>query len=66
MSCRLTSRDEFDRITPVSPPTVNRKTNPNDHSMGGATLLRLPAIVASHLNTFTPVGTAMIIVAAVK
>jgi len=30
------SREEFARITPVSPPTVNRKTNPMAHSMGAS------------------------------
>jgi hypothetical protein len=28
------SIDEFAKITPVSPPIVNRNTNPNDHSIG--------------------------------
>jgi len=60
------SIDEFDRTTPVSPPTVNRNTNPSDHSIGVSNETCLPFNVASHLNTFTPVGIAIIMVAAVK
>jgi len=60
------SRDEFDRHTPVSPPIVNRKINPRTHSIGVVNLILDPWIVASHLNTLIPVGTAIIIVAAVK
>jgi hypothetical protein len=29
------SIDEFAKITPVSPPTVKRKINPNDHEILG-------------------------------
>ncbi len=58
--------DELDKTTPVSPPTVNRKTNPKDQSIGVSKDMWAPISVASHLNTFTPVGMAMIIVAAVK
>lgn len=39
---------------------------PNAHSIGVSALIGAPAIVASHLNTLIPVGTAIIIVAAVK
>jgi hypothetical protein len=60
------SIDELDKTTPVSPPTVNRNTNPKDHSMGVSNETWLPFRVASHLNTLTPVGIAMIMVAAVK
>lgn len=51
---------------PVSPPTVNRKIKPRAHSMAGDHLILPPWRVASQLNTFTPVGIAMIIVADVK
>jgi len=51
---------------PVNPPTVNRKINPRDHNMGVSIFVFDPLIVAIHLNTFTPVGTAITIVAAVK
>jgi hypothetical protein len=60
------SRDEFDRQIPVSPPIVKRKMNPSDHSIVVVYLIFVPWIVASHLNTLIPVGTAIIIVAAVK
>jgi len=60
------SIEELARITPVNPPTVNRNTNPKDHSMGVSKEIWDPFSVASHLNTFTPVGMAIIIVAAVK
>lgn len=60
------SIEEFDRITPVSPPTVNRNTNPIAHNIGASIAIKELFIVANHLNTFTPVGIAMIIVAEVK
>ncbi len=61
------SRDEFDSITPVTPPVVKRQINPRAQSMGVSNLLIwVPWMVASQLNTFTPVGMAMIMVAAVK
>jgi len=66
VSCNTISIDEFDNTTPVRPPTVNRKTNPNDHSIGVSNDMWAPIRVASHLKTFTPVGIAIIMVAAVK
>jgi hypothetical protein len=51
---------------PVSPPTVNRKIKPRAHSIAGDHLILPPCRVASQLNTLTPVGMAMIIVADVK
>lgn len=51
---------------PVSPPTVNKKMNPKAHNIAGDHLILPPCRVASQLNTFTPVGIAMIIVADVK
>ena len=54
------------RTIPVSPPRVNKKTNPSAQSILGEKVILVPFIVASHLNTFTPVGTAIIIVAEVK
>lgn len=50
----------------MSPPTVNRKINPRAHSIGVSHLIAPPCKVASQLNTLTPVGIAMIIVADVK
>ena len=66
MSCNIISSEEFDSMIPVSPPAVNKKINPNAHSIGVSNLIRDPKIVANHLNTLIPVGTAIIIVAAVK
>lgn len=60
------SRDELASTIPVRPPIVNRKINPRAHSMAGAHLILPPCSVANQLNTFTPVGIAMIIVADVK
>lgn len=54
------------RTIPVNPPSVNRNTNPRAQSIGASNDRILPFIVESHLNTFTPVGTAMTIVADVK
>lgn len=51
---------------PVRPPVVKRKINPRAQSIGSSNLIREPWIVANHLNTLIPVGTAIIIVAAVK
>lgn len=58
--------DELAKITPVSPPSVNRNTNPSVHSIGVSLDICELDIVAIHLNTLIPVGIAMIIVAAVK
>jgi hypothetical protein len=60
------SRAEFDKIIPVTPPVVKRKINPIAHNIGAEYLILDPCKVASHLNTLIPVGTAIIIVAAVK
>lgn len=61
------SRDELDRTIPVTPPTVNRRMKPRAHSSDGLFIgSRDPASVANQLNTLIPVGTAIIIVAAVK
>lgn len=58
---------EFERRIPVRPPKVNKKINPLTQREGteepGAFE---PYRLASHLKIFTPVGTAIVIVAAVK
>lgn len=66
MSCSITSRDAFDSMMPVRPPAVNRKINPRAQSIGVSYFTCDPKIVASHLKILMPVGTAIIIVAAVK
>jgi len=53
-------------MIPVTPPVVNRKMNPIDHNIGALNTMLDPCRVANHLNTLMPVGTAMIMVAAVK
>jgi len=45
---------------------VNKKTNPIDHNKGVSYLMFEPWSVASQLKILIPVGTAIIIVAAVK
>jgi energy-converting hydrogenase Eha subunit E len=62
----MTSKEELASIIPVRPPTVNRKINPSAQSIGVSYLIFLPWMVASHLKTLIPVGTAIIMVAAVK
>lgn len=62
----MMSRAELDRIIPVTPPVVNRKINPKLHNIGVEYTRFVPWSVANHLKTLIPVGTAIIIVAAVK
>jgi hypothetical protein len=45
---------------------VNKTKNPTIHSIGVFILMTPPHIVANQLNILMPVGTAIIIVAAVK
>jgi hypothetical protein len=45
---------------------VNKKINPSVKSIAASTLITPPHRVAIQLNTLIPVGTAIIIVAAVK
>jgi hypothetical protein len=52
--------------TPVTPPRVNKKIKPSAKIIGAAILIDPCHIVASQENTLIPVGTAIIIVAAVK
>jgi len=56
----------LDNTTPVHPPHVNKNKNPNPHNIGVVNFILPPYIVANQLNIFIPVGTAIIIVAAVK
>ena len=60
------SNDELAKTIPVNPPTVNKKINASAHSIGVSHLIAAPWRVANQLNTFTPVGIAIIIVADVK
>lgn len=60
------SRDELDKIIPVRPPTVNKEIKPRAHRIGATWGIGVPNVVANHLNTLIPVGTAIIMVVAVK
>jgi hypothetical protein len=60
------SKEEFAKIIPVSPPTVNKNTNPRAHKAEGENLRRTPWNVPNQLKILIPVGTAIIIVAVVK
>jgi len=42
VSCSIISKEEFDSIIPVNPPTVKRKINPKAHNIGASYLTRLP------------------------
>jgi hypothetical protein len=56
---------EFDSIIPVNPPKVNKKIKPLAHNIE-TDFLEEPKILEIHLKIFTPVGIAIVIVAAVK
>jgi len=60
------SSPPFANTTPVNPPIVNKNTNPNAKYIGVTYLILPPYSVPNQLNIFIPVGTAIIIVAAVK
>jgi len=66
VSWREISREEFDRIIPVKPPTVNKKINPRVQYKEASKEKLEPERVAIQLKILTPVGIAMTIVAAVK
>ncbi len=51
---------------PVKPPSVNRKRKPSANSIGVSKVIEPFHIVATQLNTFTPVGTAISMVAYMK
>ena len=54
------------KITPVNPPMVNKNRNPKAKSIGALYVMRPAHSVAIQLKILIPVGTAIIIVAAVK
>lgn len=66
MSCRTTSIEELERTIPVKPPKVKRKIKPIAQTIGASHLTRDITIVEIHLKILIPVGTPIIIVAAVK
>jgi len=60
------STPALDNIIPVKPPRVNKKIKPIAKSIGVFKSIRPPHIVAIQEKILIPVGTAIIIVAAVK
>ncbi len=56
----------MDRIRPVKPPIVNTNRKPIANSIGVSKLSAPRHMVATQLNTFTPVGTAISMVAYMK
>ena len=56
----------FDSTIPVTPPSVNKKMNPTANSIGVFMVMDPPHMVAIQLKILMPVGTAMIMVAAIK
>jgi hypothetical protein len=66
VSWNAISKPALDKITPVTPPIVNKTINPNVNNKGVLKFNQPPAIVANHEKILIPVGTAITIVAAVK
>ena len=60
------SKAELDKIIPVTPPKVNKKIKPIANNIGVRKSIVPPHKVAIQLKILIPVGTAIIIVAAVK
>jgi hypothetical protein len=60
------SNPQFEQATPVTPPIVNKTKNPLVNLIGASMLIDPPHIVANHEKILIPVGTAIIMVAAVK
>ena len=53
-------------MSPEKPPIVNKNTKESAQSIGVSNVIEPFHIVATQLNTFTPVGTAINIVAYIK
>jgi len=66
VSWRAISREELERMIPVSPPTVKRKRKPMTQSIGDEVGLAEPYKEANQEKILIPVGTAITIVADVK
>jgi hypothetical protein len=66
VSCITALIPELAKATPVNPPRVKRNKKPKAKSIGVSKVMEPPHIVAIQLNILIPVGTAIIIVAAVK
>lgn len=66
MSCIIALIPELASATPVRPPNVNKNKKPSENSIAVSKTIDPPHRVAIQLKIFIPVGTAIIIVAAVK
>jgi len=66
VSWKAISKPAFASMTPVTPPIVNRIIKPKVNSRGVLKVSEPLYNVASQLKILIPVGTAIIIVAAVK
>jgi hypothetical protein len=66
VSCSCTSTAVIDSTRPEKPPSVNRKRKPRANSIGVSKVSEPRHMVATQLNTFTPVGMAISIVANMK
>jgi hypothetical protein len=66
VSWKAVSNPALARTTPVTPPIVKRKMNPKANRRGVLKSREPPQRVANQLKILIPVGTAIIIVAAVK
>jgi hypothetical protein len=66
VSWKATSRPALANTTPVTPPMVNKNIKPNVNNIGVFNSITPPQSVANQLKTLIPVGTAIIIVDAVK
>jgi hypothetical protein len=60
------SKEEEESTIPVTPPVVNKNKKPTTHNRGPVRKSGEPKRDATHLKILIPVGTAIIIVAAVK
>ena len=60
------SNDTLDKTIPVTPPTVNINKNPYTHMRAPSFLFPDLASIPIQLNTLTPVGTPITIVATTK
>ena len=66
MSCKPISIGAIAKINPVKPPIVKTKIKPIAQSIGVSNVIEPRHIVATQLKIFTPVGTAINIVAYIK
>jgi hypothetical protein len=66
VSWKAISSPALAKITPDTPPIVNKRIKPTVNNKGALKFIQPPHIVASQLKILIPVGTAITIVLAVK